>query len=388
MTDYCVYALQENLSMTQELGLELMRQMNNEHQYIMECYETGVLLEADTSTETKKISLWERIKNFFKKIFGFFTDKAKNLIASNEKFITENKEKLLSKNCTGMRLEVVNYKSQDYLVRKVNEVLNELNILIKSHEKPVEELKQELDKIKAKYMDNEESLANGLKMLLRIGNPKGKLAYSVFEGSAINTKITEYIEYCSSYKDQVARINRCRTSAENACRQMDQTLNEKENRSEGTKESVFLILENCYSSDLLGFSMVTEAEEQKDDEVKPTGGSVTTSNAEEAENDTEKETKSMAGYRTFYNELFNVMQVLITSAATISEEKYHVFISKLKQILDPEVTVKVETEGKKEKKKDKKDKKKVIKKILKIHKKEGNTEEEKKGFFSRFRKKK
>lgn len=381
MTDYCVYALEENLLMTQALGLELMREMNNEHQYIMECYETGILLEADTVTnKTEKISLWERIKNFFKKIFSVFTSKSKNLVASNEEFLTKNKNKLMTKDTTEMTLEVVNYKSQDFLIRKVNEVLGEINPLIQNYNKPVEELEQSLKEIIDKYSDEEGSTANGLKMLLRTGNPKGKLTYTTFTGAQMKPKITEYIEYCSSYTDQVNRANKCRTQAENIMKVTDQRLNEKEAQNK-VNESVFLMLENCYNTDLVGLNILTEAE--SGDEVKPTGGSVTTSNAENKDNsntDTnsgdnqdgeEKETKSMSAYRKFYNDLFNFMQVLISSALTIIEEKYHVFIGKLKQILNPEVTeeAKKEEEQKKEQEKGKETKKK-------------------KGLFSKFKKNK
>jgi gas vesicle protein len=160
MNDYTIMAIEEQMSMCQELGATLLNQLNSEHQYIMECYEEGVVLEADNVADTRpKKSLWQRIKDFFARIFGLYKNKTEDMVAKNNQFLKEIKPLILTGSMDGLTLEVLDFNSTQKMADISNSIINKIKSV---RDKSKEDANKILDEIE-KTHGNGEGFASGLK---------------------------------------------------------------------------------------------------------------------------------------------------------------------------------------------------------------------------------
>ena len=72
--DYCLETSKMHLLFNKEFNELIIEQMHIEAEYIFKCLEAGIVLEADNNS-SKKISLWQRIKEFFAKLIAIFKEK-------------------------------------------------------------------------------------------------------------------------------------------------------------------------------------------------------------------------------------------------------------------------------------------------------------------------
>lgn len=361
MNDYTIMAIEEQMSMSQELGMALLNSLNNEHQYIMECYEEGVVLEAEniTNAAKPKKSLWERIKDFFRRIFGLFKNKTDDMIAKNNEFLNAIKPLIITGSMDGLTLEVLDFNSTQKMSDISNKIINDIKAL---RGKTKEEAEKALDELEKKH-GNGEGLASGLKMEFRIGNPNGTLTYTSYTGANLRTKLSDMCDFCLNYQANFTQADNIRKRYE------DDIKNIEQNFPDEVAESLYLTLEGCFADELFGLDIsleskspvggslsqqsVARATQQRaeatgnnatsnttdanKDNVSATGGGITkdenaNENKEEksinaGKNGNVKVTKNNASLE---NKLFKVGSTVMTAYITVLEEKYTAYIARLK----------------------------------------------------------
>lgn len=363
MNDYTIMAIEEQMSMSQELGMALLNSLNNEHQYIMECYEEGVVLEADNITNAKpKKSLWERIKDFFRRIFGLFKNKTDDMIAKNNEFLNGIKPLIITGSMDGLTLEVLDFNSSQKMADISNKIINDVKSL---RGKTKEDAEKVLEEIEKKH-SNDEGFASGLKMEFRIGNPNGTLTYTSYTGANLRTKLSEMCDFCLNYQANYTQADNIRKRYEDDLKTIEQ------NFPDEVAESLYLALEGCFADELFGLdisleskspaggslsqqsvaratqqraeaiannatSNTTDANKDNKDNVSATGGGITkdenaNENKEEksinvGKNGSVKITKDSASLE---NKLFKVGSTVMTAYITVLEEKYTAYMARLR----------------------------------------------------------
>lgn len=360
MNDYTIMAIEEQMSMSQELGMALLNSLNNEHQYIMECYEEGVVLEADNIANTKpKKSLWERIRDFFHRIFGLFKNKTDDMIAKNNEFLNAIKPLIITGSMDGLTLEVLDFNSSQKMSDISNKIINDVKSLRGKTKKDAE---KDLEEIEKKH-SNGEGFASGLKMEFRIGNPNGTLTYTSYTGANLRTKLSEMCDFCLNYQANYTQADNIRKRYE------DDIKNIEQNFPDEVAESLYLALEGCFANELFGLDIsleskspiggslsqqsVARATQQRaeatgnnatsnttdanKDNVSATGGGIT---KDENTNENKEEKSINAGKNgnvkvtkdnaSLENKLFKVGSTVMTAYITVLEEKYTAYIARLK----------------------------------------------------------
>lgn len=356
MNDYTIMAIEEQMSMSQELGMALLNSLNNEHQYIMECYEEGVVLEADNVTNAKpKKSLWERIKDFFRRIFGLFKNKTDDMIAKNNEFLNAIKPLIITGSMDGLTLEVLDFNSSQKMSDISNKIINNIKSL---RGKTKEDAEKALEEIEKKH-SNGEGFASGLKMEFRIGNPNGTLTYTSYTGANLRTKLSEMCDFCLNYQANYTQADNIRKRYE------DDIKNIEQNFPDEVAESLYLALEGCFVDELVGLDIsleskspvggslsqqsVARATQQRakvtgnnttdanKDNVSATGGGIT---KDENANENKEEKSINAGKNgnvkvtkdnaSLENKLFKVGSTVMTAYITVLEEKYTAYIARLR----------------------------------------------------------
>lgn len=356
MNDYTIMAIEEQMSMSQELGMALLNSLNNEHQYIMECYEEGVVLEADNITNANpKKSLWERIRDFFHRIFGLFKNKTDDMIAKNNEFLNGIKPLIITGSMEGLTLEVLDFNSSQKMSDISNKIINDIKSLRGKTKKDAEKALEEIEK----KHSNGEGFASGLKMEFRIGNPNGTLTYTSYTGANLRTKLSEMCDFCLNYQANYTQADNIRK------RYVDDIKNIEQNFPDEVAESLYLALEGCFADELFGLDISLESKspiggslsqqsvartsqqrakvtgnnttDANKDNVSATGGGITKDeNADEnkeeksinaGKNGNVKVTKDNASLE---NKLFKIGSTVMTAYITVLEEKYTAYMARLR----------------------------------------------------------
>lgn len=356
MNDYTIMAIEEQMSMSQELGMALLNSLNNEHQYIMECYEEGVVLEADNITNANpKKSLWERIRDFFHRIFGLFKNKTDDMIAKNNEFLNGIKPLIITGSMEGLTLEVLDFNSSQKMSDISNKIINDVKSLRGKTKKDAEKALEEIEK----KHSNGEGFASGLKMEFRIGNPNGTLTYTSYTGANLRTKLSEMCDFCLNYQANYTQADNIRKRYEEDLKNIEQ------NFPDEVAESLYLTLEGCFADELFGLDIsleskspvggslsqqsVARATQQRakvtgnntidanKDNVSATGGGIT---KDENANENKEEKSINAGKNgnvkvtkdnaSLENRLFKVGSTVMTAYITVLEEKYTAYIARLR----------------------------------------------------------
>lgn len=356
MNDYTIMAIEEQMSMSQELGMALLNSLNNGHQYIMECYEEGVVLEADNITNANpKKSLWERIRDFFHRIFGLFKNKTDDMIAKNNEFLNGIKPLIITGSMEGLTLEVLDFNSSQKMSDISNKIINDIKSLRGKTKKDAEKALEEIEK----KHSNGEGFASGLKMEFRIGNPNGTLTYTSYTGANLRTKLSEMCDFCLNYQANYTQADNIRK------RYVDDIKNIEQNFPDEVAESLYLALEGCFADELFGLDISLESKspiggslsqqsvartsqqrakvtgnnttDANKDNVSATGGGITKDeNADEnkeensinaGKNGNVKVTKDNASLE---NKLFKIGSTVMTAYITVLEEKYTAYMARLR----------------------------------------------------------
>lgn len=341
--DYSVYALEERLEFTQTINNVYKSILESEHEYIISCLKEGVILEAGElgDQNTKKVSLWERIKTFFANLFNKFKDKSIKNVNDASKWIKKNQSKLGTIDFNGVELKVVKYRGAKALMQDVSNILSILDRKsreVTSFNSRKEITTEELEKVTlSKYLDASGNLSNGLKMQFRVGSPRAQLQYTSISGDAAKAEINAYIEYCTTYTSKIVPwIRNIMTRIETDIKDMESLISK---RSLTAKEGVYINLIESYNTDLF---ILTE--DGKD--VDPNKVEVNI-NQNDKQRLNEKENANKIGQSPKTEKLsdnglkkvsafLEIEKLVCTSAMTVLEEMFVVYTKVLKAVLNPD----------------------------------------------------
>jgi len=347
--DYCLETSIFHLEYDKDFFSTLLERMEEESEFINKSLNNNyIVLESDT---TNNQGIWEKIKTFFKRIFGVFSEKTKTIFDSNKKWMDENFNKLDKINYD--KLKITMWPFWLMTINDIKGVLstiqgiadNELNNPKKLEKyKNVDDMKNTLFK---EYFNEDNDLTLGLKNKFRSNNPKGPIKTQELSGGELKTKVGEFREYCYNYgKDITPMVQAWINKAEQSLTRIEKVL----------KESIgmdFCLIENIiYSNtDLIycsNFEAIFEADnttqtndKRKDEKkpgesTKPTEVSVVNTddkNKVDEQNENKKYSDVSNSQLTMYKNIAQIIQLAITSAMTVLEERFSAYLNALKKIV-------------------------------------------------------
>jgi len=346
--DYCLETSIFHLETDKQFFSTLLERMEQESQSINKSIDDNfIVLEADTTNNNQGI--WEKIKAFFKRIFGVFSTKTKTLFDSNKKWMDENFNKLDKINYDKLKIVMLPFWSMT--INDIKGVLNtiqgiadnELNNPKRLEKyKDVDEMKNTLFK---EYFNEDNDLTLGLKNKFRSNNPKGPIKTQELSGGELKNKVAEFKDYCYNYgKDITPMIQALINKAEQSLNRIERVLKESIN---------FCLVESAFYSQTelfycSNFEAVFEADEtNKDDKkkdekkpgdasTKPTEVSVVNTD-DKSKVDEHEENKKYSNVSnsqlTMYKNIAQIIQLAITSAMTVLEERFSAYLNALKKIV-------------------------------------------------------
>jgi hypothetical protein len=352
--DYCYEATYQLNIFNREFNQILLERMEMEADYIINCLEANYIIEeADTTNETKTKSLWEKIKDFFAKLLGIFSNKAKSLVESDKTWMDDNFNKLNKIDYTNIAIEILPFLDLDRMREVNNKFQQEVesaanNKAIAKKYKKFEDFKN--DKF-GNYVNENGDLATGLKNLYRTGNPKGPLKYIQKEGNDLKTNIPIMKNYCYNYyKNTVSFVKGLMKSCEDELQRIEDSLTTK------SVEDNFCMIENNYfrNTDLIYcenylavFEVVNNQQQNQNNqqqsqnnqqqEAKPTNVNIIDkSNKQEDQNNQAKQEYSNmeSDHLLFIKNIMLLYQTNITAMMTVLEEKYNAYKNLLKGLVD------------------------------------------------------
>lgn len=339
----------------------LLDHMEVESDFIYTCIENNIITEAVGSNIGERWKAFvERIKEFFKNLFNSFKKKGEELFKVNEKWITENINKVDNIDYTGLNAEVIPFWNMS--TDDINKILDELSLTIKNI--PSDTQLEKLNDKSAiensppfdKYTKNGESFKDGLQKCFMVGIGK-KLDKVTIEDNDLGNKCkTTFRDYVVEYKSDImtklqAKINKMNQS-------MDAVTNLLKASSTNVTES-FCLLENCAYADTelrycSNFKSLLEAENgNQDDKDKPNVRSVEVTddnNPKDGDGGNDFKNKSSAQLSYLQN-VISLNQIALATAMTVYETKFSVYLKVLKSVVNARAkttTKKAETENTKE----------------------------------------
>ena len=343
--DYCLETIINNLEFDKEFFSTLLERMEFESDFINSSIDANhIVLEANNNQ-----GIWEKIKAFFKSIFGTFTTKTKLLFDSNKKWMDENFNKLDKLDYSKLKIDMIPFwlRSIDGVKSDVTNI-NGIADNVLNNPKKLNSYKY-MDDVKKKlfkdYLNEDGDLTIGFKNKFRVGAAKGPIKTVELTGDALKKEVTEFKDYCFNYgKDIVPMVQSWINKAEQSLTRIEKVLKESINMN-------FCLIENSMYSNTdiaycSNFDVVFEAEVNQNDKtsdkksadasVKPTQVTVVNTDNKE-ETDKHDETKKYSGLNTsqltMYKNVAQIIQLAITSAMTVLEERFHAYINALKGIV-------------------------------------------------------
>lgn len=355
--DYCLEATKAHIEFNKEYGNILFERMEKESDLIFSCLENDyhiILEEADNATDnTKTVSLWEKIKAFFAKLFGVFQEKVNSLFERNKKWMDDNFNKFDKLDYSNIKISLIPFWWDESLNKSktISGQIESKLRAIASNSKSLEQYKN-TDSIKKDilkdYLDENGDLTNGLKNLYRVGNTKGPLKTVDIQGEKLKEQVSEMKDYCFNYgKDATQYIKGLMNRAQNEIKVIEGMI------KTATTESFCLLENSFYSQSSISICdninvLLEEGNDNQDQQQntgnnnskpknpKPTNVEVTdTSNKEENEKDKVKETykglkEDQLGFAKSVMEIF---QLNISALMTVMEERFNAYLNALKGIL-------------------------------------------------------
>jgi len=347
--DYCLETSIFHLEINKEFFSTILERMEEESKFINDSINNNfILLEADDNTN-KNQGIWESIKAFFKRIFGMFSEKTKTLFDSNKKWMDDNFNKLDKINYDKLKISMLPFwlMSVDRIKNVVNRIQeianNELNNPKNLEKfKDIEDMKSNLFR---NYLNEDNDLTLGFKNKFRVNNPKGPIKVEELEGAELKSKAVEFKNYCYNYgKDILPVVQAWISKAEQSLNRVEKVLKESAD---------FCLIENTLycNTDLVhcsNFEVVFEADDSQNDNkkkdekkpgdasTKPTEVSVVNKDNKEdvnAQEENKKYSNLNSTQLNMYKNIVQIIQLSITSAMTVLEERFRAYLNALKSIV-------------------------------------------------------
>lgn len=348
--DYVLETLEHQLDINFQFQSALFEEMRLESEYILECLENmSVLIEAETNPEKKK-NIFLRMIEFITNLFNKFVEATKTLFQSNEKWMKENFPKLDKVDFDGLDITMtpfwlmntgkINSEIQK-LVSKMNQVLN--------NDSNIEKYKDREALINGEYneyLDSEKELTGGFKNHFRTGKAIGVKPVTLRGGQLRSQVLGEFRSYCLGYQNNV--VPSIKKLADSTKRQLDMV--SRTIKTQPTRESFFLI-ENAFfnETELTYYDNLPVLEAENDDKKpaqnnqqqssnnnkKPSVTKVQMRDNKDADGqNTQEKLDGMNSHQlTLVKNVVSITQTALAAAMTASEERYHAYMSAIKQVL-------------------------------------------------------
>lgn len=351
--DYTLETLNFHLEAAREFNSMLFEQMERESDFILSCLENMTVIMEATNNDEDKRNFFQKIIDFIKRLFGVFTEKAKNIVQTNQKWMDENFPKMDKFDFDGLEIDMVPFWSMDVnnMSSEATKVMNKIQSVIKNNDaakyKDMENVKTELFK---EYLDENGELAGGFKNFYRVGNARGPLKTVNLKGNELRTKVLgDFRAYCLGYKSTVIpAIKKLADTADQDFKRINDTLK----RKQPTQESFCLVEDLPYSQTDLVYCenfVVLEAEQpaqdKKDDKPqqqnndnkdKPVSATKVQMTDHGSKENAEKQ-QELDGLSSdqlaFAKNVAQVSQISISAFMTVAEERFNAYLNATKQIV-------------------------------------------------------
>lgn len=344
---YYTEVMYESLLSLTDIHEDLYNRMYEEKEILTEANEDASQQpKAKMKSLVSSKSLLGRLRDFIKKVWEAFKGNSAKFHKLYNRWLTKIKANIDTVNFNNLSVTLdENYMGSEEKIKAARNHIIKVNAV-------------EMDKIKAqtmdeftktpmvaKYIDENGSLAGGMKNLFRYGSAKPNLRNKKYTGDALKQIAQQAIDFCLSYETVVSSLNNLSTNIQNVMKSAESIAN----REESTTESYFVIdesikkfnnlnIHNCPKISMV--DILREAEENNDKNAstapKMSTGEVKDDNGQPGDvktNDEENNeavnnmNKSQAKTLTF---VCQYMQILFASALTVSEERYNLYIKMLK----------------------------------------------------------
>jgi len=356
--DYCALVLRNNLTVTKEFNETIFNRMEDESNFIITTLENYQVLFEEAQVATNNASnqttgVFAKLAEFFKRIFGIFSEKTKSMFESNKAWMDANFNKFDKIDYSKLKIQMIPFwnmpinrlKTDLYTIQKQTDK-------IMSNKQTLEKYKN-LDEIKkdiySEYLDANDDLTNGLKNYYRGGNAKGVEAIAL-EGDKLKTQVIEFKNYCFNYgKDIEPMVKALMDASEKEFQRVEKVL-----KTRPVSENFCLVENTFYSStDIaqLDSFILLEADQPKQpekttdepkklaDTTKKTNHTeVTIVNKSDAEQKkTDEVNQKYDGLSTieliFLKNNMQIKQLVISALMTVLEERFKAYMNALKAII-------------------------------------------------------
>ena len=247
---YVEEALRDILESHTEQDELILEHMEAEAEFIMSCLENNIITEAQAESMNKAKdwvrTLIERVKEFFRRVFGDFKDKVTNMVKESSNWIKDNGEAIDNMDYNGLTIEMIPF--WNITLSDISSTLDKLNSAITNipQNSKIKDVKtmadvEQLTPFKD-YLRGNDSFANSIKDYFRTS--KSSLKPVKISDNELKTKCTTIFKpYVLNFdKDAVTTIRNRQIKLESAMNKIVSTEAPK-NVSES-----FCIIENCLFS--------------------------------------------------------------------------------------------------------------------------------------------
>ena len=339
--------------------LEMQEMLEDERYILTEAKDKEAAVKTKSLVSRK--SLLGRLKEFIKKIIAMFQNNAHRLYRLYNKWLERAKQNL--DNVNFQKLQVTMYSGYMEAEKKLDSAKS---MVFRVDSYNFEKLQSaSMDEFMkrpevAKYCDKTGSLANGCKNFFRYGKVDPTLSKVKMTGDTLKMTVARAIDYCLNFqkttgalKGLSANFELCMSTAENIVnkKSANEAKQEPVQSATGTQESVCLSLlegyvidfESCSLYDNIDISsdIIVEAEEKastapqvETGETKnpADGGKAGEGNPKEKDNMETINDMSGTDAKTLMF-LCRYLQTVYSSALTVAEERYNLYIKICKYAL-------------------------------------------------------
>ena len=339
--------------------LEMQEMLEDERYILTEADEKGAV--AKTKSLVSKKSLLGRLKEFIKKIIAMFQNNAHRLYRLYNKWLERAKQNL--DNVNFQKLQVTMYSGYMEAEKKLDSAKSMVfRVDSYNFEKFQSASMDEFMKKPeiSKYCDKTGSLANGCKNFFRYGKVSPNLSKVKMTGDTLKMAVAQAIDYCLNFqqttkalKSLSANFELCMSTAENIVNKKaaNEAKQEPVKSATGTQESVCLSLlegyvidfESCGLYDNIDISsdIIVEAEEKANTAPQvETGDTKNPADGGKAGEGNQKEKTNMETINDMSGTdaktlmfLCRYLQTVYSSALTVAEERYNLYIKICKYVL-------------------------------------------------------
>ena len=349
--DYSLLVLKHNLSVTREFNESIFIRMEDESNFVINVLENFQIIfeeaQVASTTDKNQANVFQRLAEFFKKIFGTFAEKTKAIFESNKAWMDENFNKFDKIDYSKLKIQMIPFwtmgmnrlKSDSYVIqRKIQKVMSNKSSLEKY--KDLDAIKKD---IYSEYLDTNDDLTNGLKNYYRVGNSKSSNEAVSLEGPSLKEKVAEFKTYCFNYgKDIAPYVKALMDEAEKDLQRIEKTL-----KARPATENFCLVENALYLNTDLAQSnnfILLEAEEPvKPDAPKPDEKPANhtdvkiVNKADEGQKAEDDANTKYSGLSTveliFLKNTIQIKQLSISALMTVLEERFRAYMNALKAIL-------------------------------------------------------